>query len=274
VEEHPVTMASLVEFVRRRVSSGPLDRVEAARALAEDLNSDADELVGHFIDEARRDGQSWTAIGERLGVSKQAARQRFGEAAGLRTIGGLRLMPRLQTCLEAAEREAMNDGSPEIGTQHQLIGLFQEGVASATLEKLGLRVDAVRATAHDLFPPADPSGQSPPSSAEAREGLDRAARLASRARCNYVGTEHLLFAIALDPGSRARRVLTRLDANLAEIKKELACFVEGPKKRRRGRVRERPSAPRSAAEEGVVPRLVRHSASHDLSNRGPSTLRC
>lgn len=129
----------------------------------------------------------------------------------------------------------MSDGSTEVGTHHQLIGLFREGVAGATLEKLGVRVGAVRAAAHDLFPPADPTSERPPNSVEARESIDRAARIAHRASCDYLGTEHLLYAIAFDRGSRARRVLARLDVDLGQLKKEWGCFVEGPTRRRRRR---------------------------------------
>ena len=232
MEDYPVTVSTLVEFVRRRGPADPLGRLETALGLGKDLTSVADDLVGHFIGEARREGRSWTAIGERLGVSKQAARQRFGAPAGPRSVAGLPVMPRLENCLEAAESEAMSDGSPEVGTHHQLIGLFREGVAGATLEKLGVGVDDVRAAAHELFPPSDPGGTPPPNSVEARQSLERAARMARKPGCDYLGTEHLLYAIAFDPGSRARRVLARLDLDLAELKKELACFVDGPKKRR------------------------------------------
>jgi hypothetical protein len=44
-----------------------------------------------------------------------------------------------------------------------------------------------------------------------------------------VGTEHLLAALALDPGSRARRVLSDLGVSIAAIKKELDGHV-GPGK--------------------------------------------
>lgn len=235
MDDPTAKMGALVELVRRRALAAPLDRVEAAVAFGEDLTTTADELVGHFIDEARRDGYSWTAIGERLGVSKQAARQRFGEPGAIRTLEGLRLMPRLHTCLDAARHAAMTDGSPEVGTHHQLLGLFHEGVAAAALDKLGVTVDAARAAAHALFPPAPPSAVPPPNSIEARDSLERAARLARRAGCDYLGTEHLLYAIAFDAGSRARRVLNHLNVNLAELKAELTCFVEGTTKKRRRR---------------------------------------
>jgi ATP-dependent Clp protease ATP-binding subunit ClpA len=40
-----------------------------------------------------------------------------------------------------------------------------------------------------------------------------------------VGTEHLLLALAMDPGSRARRVLADLGTDIAQVKNELACYV-------------------------------------------------
>jgi ATP-dependent Clp protease ATP-binding subunit ClpA len=53
-----------------------------------------------------------------------------------------------------------------------------------------------------------------------------------------VGTEHLLLVLALDPGSRGRRVLTHLGTDIAAIKKELARYVTGnPRRARRRRAR-------------------------------------
>ena len=218
-------VAGLADAVRGRAPGTPLDRIEAARAVSEELTSGADELVGLFVAEARRAGCSWTEIGQRIGVSKQAARQRFAQP--LAADGAvLERKPRLLACLEAAGREAAADGAAEVGTHHQLIGLFHEGVAAAILERLGVRADAVRAAARELFP-ADgpPARRPPPQSAEA---------LARRGGCGYVGTEHLLGALALDPGSRARRVLVSLKVSIPAIKKELECYIS-PRQRRRRR---------------------------------------
>src|SRR5262249_21778780 len=55
----------------------PLNRIEAALVVSAELIAGADELVGYFVAEARRSGCSWTEIGQQIGVSKQAARQRF-----------------------------------------------------------------------------------------------------------------------------------------------------------------------------------------------------
>lgn len=210
-------------------------------AAGEELASGGDELIGRFVAEARDVGCSWTEIGTRLGVSKQAARQRFtrpaAPAAAVLAPGG-RLKPkdRLLACLEAAGREAADDGASETGTHHLLIGLFEEGVAAAILEKLGVRADAVRAAARELFPGAgQPAQVPPPESAEARDAIRGAEALARRGGCGYVGTEHLLGALALDPGSRARRVLISLKVSIPAIKKELECYISPDRQRRRKR---------------------------------------
>jgi len=228
---------ALADAVRRRAAGSPLDRVEAALAVGAELASAADELTGHFVDEARGAGCSWTEIGQRMGVSKQAARQRFAPRPHPGVAGDLEWRPRLLACLRAAGREASADGAAEVSTHHQLLGLFEEGVAAAVLEKLGIRAAAARAAARELFPGSgQPGNKPPPESAEARQAVQAAADLARRAGRGYVGTEHLLCVLALDPGSRARRVLGQLGADIAAIKKELACYTGiGERRRRRGK---------------------------------------
>ena len=232
-----VRLPDLVRAVEHRAGSLPLDRVEAALGISEELASGADELIGHFVAEARQAGCSWTQIGERIGVSKQAARQRFTLMPALASSGRPERQPRLVACLEAAAREASADGAAEIGTHHQLLGLYQEGVAAAILEKLGVRADGVRQAARAMFPGGgEPGQQPPPESAEARTAVEGAASLARRAGLPYVGPEHLLGALALDPGSRARRVLGHLDVSIPAIKKELECYISpGRQRRRRGK---------------------------------------
>ena len=234
-----VNAAKLVDAVRQQAPGGPLDRVEAALTVSEELASCADELIGQFVEEARRAGCSWTEIGQRIGVSKQAARQRFGDPrrpAPMTWTG--RLSASGGGCLEAARREAAADGAAEVGTHHQLIGLFHEGVAAAVLEELGVRADAVRAAARELFPGGGgglPGGRPPQESAEAREAVRRAAVIAQQAGRGDVGSEDLLAALVLDPGSRARRVLSHLGVSIAAIKKGLDGYVGPGKQRRRKR---------------------------------------
>src|SRR6266566_4107855 len=191
-----LSLPDLVRAVRQRAGAEPLDRVEAALRIGEELASGADDLIGHFVTEARDAGYSWTQIGARIGVSKQAARQRFTTPPAPARLAGLEQQPRLAACLAAAAREAAADGAAEIGTHHQLLGLYQEGGAA----------------------------------------VEGAAALARRAGLDQVGPAQLLGALALDPGSRARRVLGHLGASIPAIKKELECYISpGKQRRRRGR---------------------------------------
>jgi hypothetical protein len=50
--------------------------IEAAQAAADA----AKETLHHWVEAARRAGMSWTEVGRLLGISKQAAQQRFGSA--------------------------------------------------------------------------------------------------------------------------------------------------------------------------------------------------
>ena len=225
-----------------RAAAQPLDRIEAAAALRGSLDADADRVMDRFVALARDEGISWTAIGGRLGVSKQAARQRFASRV---EAFEPQLQPRLRACLAQARREAEAEGSDQVQTQHLLAGLLAEGVAAAILEKLGLTAAHIRKASHHLFgPPGAPSPHAPGFSAEATSALETATHLAwangRDLRRQFVGTEHLLAALTFDTGSRARRVLNELNKDAAaDIKRELACYLDpNPHgRRRRGKFR-------------------------------------
>jgi hypothetical protein len=220
----------LVEQVRRRAGTAdPAGLLDAAVAISTAQAADADRLLDHFVAHARSSGASWTDIGARLGVSKQAARQRFADTA---PTGAVPYPDRLHACLDQAREYARADGAAEVGAQHLLAGLLTEGVAAAILERLGVHADTIRDASHRLFgPPTDtPGGQSPPLSAEATCALDAAAHNAAmsasaRGEQPEVRTEHLLAVLALDPGSRARRVLNDLGVDIAAVKRELQCYI-------------------------------------------------
>lgn len=219
--------------------------MDAAIAVSQEATKLAEELLDHFMREARAADLSWTRIGERFGVSKQAARMRFAERVNALVADDEdpELRPRLVTCLERAGQEAR--GSAEVGTHHLLIGLMEEGVAAAVLERLGVRVEAMRTATVSLFGEPGPAGeQTPPHSEEARCALQGARKIAcQRGNGAFVGTEHLLFVLATDPGSRARRVLNELGVDVAAIKRELGPIAP-PRRvsltgRRRRQARER-----------------------------------
>jgi len=217
---------------QRAATADPAGLLAAAAAISAERAADADRLLDHFVAHARGAGMSWTDIGARLGVSKQAVRQRFaGTVPTAVPPFAARTEARLQACLNQAGEYARADGAAEIGSQHLLAGLLADGVAAAILERLGLQIPAVRDASHRLFGlPDRPGTDIPPMSPEATCALDAAAHSAAtntsnRSQPPQVRTEHLLAVLALDPGSHARRVLNDLGVDIAAIKRELQCYI-------------------------------------------------
>jgi hypothetical protein len=234
--DSPTGFDQLVAQVRNRAATAATADaaalLDAAAAVSADHAATADRLLDHFVAHARGAGMSWTDVGARLGVSKQAARQRFADRFPVGVLPfAAPAAPRLQTCLDRAGREARTDGADEVGTHHLLAGLLAEGVAAAILERVGASAEAIRAASQRLFgPPAGVAGdETPPMSAEAVCALDAAAHSAAANASDSappeVRTEHLLAALALDPGSRARRVLNDLGVDIAAVKRELQCYI-------------------------------------------------
>ncbi len=73
---NPVRLDDLIEAIKK-VHTDALDQLTDAVLAADHLGDVADHLIGHFVDQARRSGASWTDIGRSMGVTKQAAQKRF-----------------------------------------------------------------------------------------------------------------------------------------------------------------------------------------------------
>jgi hypothetical protein len=238
------TQALIDAVAERAGSQDPLVLLEAAVTFAGLAGRAADGMVDHYVAGARGAGLSWTVVGDRLGVSKQAARQRFSprlELGGGPATEPAPLAPRLVACIEAARAAAEADGSVP-GTQHLLLGLLHVGVAANVLDGLGVTRDKVREAAARLFEPAGGDGRPRVvGDGEAEAAVAGARRFAAGRGQNVTRTEHLLFVLALDPGSSARRVLADLGVDPARVKRALNDVIPPPPRaRRRGR---RPGKP-------------------------------
>jgi hypothetical protein len=211
-----VRLDDLIEHVRAKHPDGdPLVHLSDAVLVGEQLGEVADHLVGHFVDQARRAGASWTDIGRSMGVSKQAAQQRFVPRASteLPDPGNWsRFTDRSRQAVAQAQEQARLSGHPEVGTEHLLLGLLadSDSFASRAIAAQGAPLAGVRdAVVAQLGRGEAGPAEHIPFSAGARKVLALTVREALRLGHNYVGTEHILLAL-FRGDARVTAVLTGL----------------------------------------------------------------
>lgn len=192
--DYPVRLDDLINAIRK-VHGDALDQLVDAVLAAEHLGELADHLIGHFVDQARRSGASWTEIGRAMGVSKQAAQKRFVPKVEP-TVGFERFTPRARNAVVAAQNTAHAAGNDEIQPGHLLLGLLEDrqSLAVKLLVHRSVDIDALR-DAVSLPPRAAQTPALIPFSGQARKVLDLTFREALRLGHNYVGTEHVLLAL-------------------------------------------------------------------------------
>lgn len=207
---NPVRLDDLIDALKK-VHSDVLDQLSGAVVAADHLGDVADHLIGHFVDQARRSGASWTDIGKSMGVTKQAAQKRFvptkpGEPADLDASEGFsRFTERAKNVVMAAQNEAHAAGNDEIRPEHLILGLLSEpnGLGAAAILAQGAALETVRQAVAATLPPA--AEQVPalvPFDARSKKALELTYREALRMGHSYIGTEHILLALLeLDDGT-------------------------------------------------------------------------
>lgn len=182
----------------------PLDRLSGAVVLGEHLGEVADALIGHFVDQARRAGASWSEIGQSMGVTKQAAQKRFVArgAAGAPPLdpsqGFSRFTEDARAVVLAAQEHAREAGNDSIAVTHLALGLVAdpESTAARVIAAQGVSLDDVRRTASAALPPAGASTpELIPFDAHARAALEQTFAEAGRLGAQVVGSEHILLAV-------------------------------------------------------------------------------
>ncbi|MFI6408740.1 Clp protease N-terminal domain-containing protein [Streptomyces sp. NPDC050548] len=185
----------------KKVHPAPLDQLQDAVIAADHLGDVADHLIGHFVDQARRSGASWTDIGRSMGVTRQAAQKRFvaKESADLDLSQGFsRYTVRARNVVMAAHNEAIAARNPEGRPEHLVLGLLAEpdALAGKAITAQGVPLDAVRQAATAALPPAaDEVPDLVPYGPDAKKVLELTFREALRLGHNYIGTEHILLAL-------------------------------------------------------------------------------
>jgi hypothetical protein len=200
---YPVRLDDLITAIKK-VHEDPLEQLIDAVLAAEALGEVADHLIGHFVDQARRSGASWTDIGKSMGVTKQAAQKRFVPKAGPfakadpidPNEGFSRFTPRARSVVVESQNKAHAAANDEIQPAHLLLALFNDPDSLAARLLAGQGVDADTVSAAVALPPAaDDMPALIPFSGAARKVLELTFREALRLGHNYIGTEHILLAL-------------------------------------------------------------------------------
>jgi hypothetical protein len=228
---NPVRLDDLIEAIKK-VHSDALDQLSDAVIAADHLGDVADHLIGHFVDQARRSGASWTDIGGSMGVTKQAAQKRFvpkgpSEPSDLDPSQGFtRFTERARNVVMAAQNEARAADNDEIHPEHLVLGLLSEpdALAPRLIVAQGVPLDSVRQTVTATLPPAaDQVPELIPYGSRTKKALELTFREALRMGHNYIGTEHILLALLeLEDGTG---VLTGLGVDKATTEANLTAAL-------------------------------------------------
>ena len=216
MDQQPVRLDDLISYVKSQDGTA-LDHVSAAMRVSEHVGELADHVIGHFVDQARKAGASWTEIGQSMGVTKQAAQKRFvpkaadwpvppDEAGWQAALTEAfrdpfsRFTPRAKQAISAAAEEARERRHDHVLPGHIALGLLHEpeGLAAKGIEALGVPLDSARNALAGALPAAmadEPVTGQMPFSPQAKKMLHMTVREALKLGHNYIGTEHLLLSV-------------------------------------------------------------------------------
>jgi hypothetical protein len=234
--EGPVDLKDLIRAVQdKTLACTELERIDVAVRYGEVLKSLGDDLIGHFVEEARKTGASWSQIGERLGVSKQAAHQRhiqrgpklFGRRR--RSSGEtffVRFSEEARAVVARAQDEARSLKHNYVGNEHLLLALTKDGgVAEGLLRDVGVTSAGARAQIELMVGEGreTPSGRIPftPRSKRALQ-LARGA-----AGSGQIETGHVLFGILEVPDGAGAEILDALGVSRDELRRRTEASLGG-----------------------------------------------
>ena len=243
--EFPTSIATLIRYVEQlHPDDAPLDYVAAALAVSSQLTEQADDLLGHFVNRARRAGHSWTEIGSRMGVSKQAVRKRFiPRWDGSDPIPQSKMYSRFtlyaRRTMLVANAMALHAGETRVDAKSMAAALLSEpdGLAARIIADLGISKEKMHAALGTSaqtcdIDPTVANLQGLNLTDDAAAALESTHTATLRLGHNYIGTEHLLLGIvsADSPTANTLRTLglsaavvePAINDEIARIRSEVA----------------------------------------------------
>jgi ATP-dependent Clp protease ATP-binding subunit ClpA len=214
----PVRLDDLITAITSNHTDA-LDQLTDAVLLAEHIGEVADHLIGHFVDQARRSGASWTDIGRSMGVTKQAAQKRFvGKPDADPSQGFSKFSLPARTAVVASMSEAKRAGNAEMIPAHLVLGLLgTDGTATGCLRAQGIDPGEARDRVIATLPPrGDADPVLIPYDARAKKALELTFRAALRLGQEAVSSGHLLLGLLAEENGTGVLAALGVDAAAAE----------------------------------------------------------
>ncbi|WP_066375403.1 Clp protease N-terminal domain-containing protein [Herbidospora mongoliensis] len=202
-----------------------LEQLSGAVLMAEHMSDVADSLIGHFVDQARKSGASWTDIGRSMGVTKQAAQKRFVPKLDDPQQQFSRFTMRAKQAIFEAQRIAKESGHPEAGQDHLLAAILADadGLAVRAIVAVGIDLDTAREAANTaLAPAAEPLTGNSELAEDNKRLLELTFNEALRLGHNYIGTEHMVLALL----GADNAVLTGLGVTKDKFEEAVNAFLK------------------------------------------------
>ena len=229
-DRSPLELDELIRHVEAMTAvCTDLERLDVAVEQGDRLKRMADDLVDHFVQRARETGASWTQVGERLGVTKQAAHQRhfgrltlsLGRESRKRGRGPLeRFSAEAKEVVVAAQEESRGLRHNYLGVEHLLLALSRDRTVGPLLSAAGASRDAILAEVRrEVGEGTDSTSGAIPFTPRSKRSLELAGREAGRAE--RIRPAHLLLgALEMREGVGAA-VLDALGVSRADLRR--AC---------------------------------------------------
>ncbi|MER5206198.1 Clp protease N-terminal domain-containing protein [Streptomyces sp. NPDC002825] len=224
----PVRLDDLITAITENHTTA-LDQLSGAILLADHIGEVADHLIGHFVDQARRSGASWTDIGRSMGVTRQAAQKRFVGKPDAKPSNAFEKFSRpARSAIIGSMNEAKAAANAEIVPAHLLLGLLgTEGTAVGALRAQGIDLDRARDAAVAALPArSDADPVLTPYDSRAKKALELAARIALRLEQDSVSSGHVLLGLLEEENGAG--VLASLGVDAAAAERFVAEAVDEP----------------------------------------------
>ncbi len=230
IEQIRVSLDDLIKEVHALYPTPePLEQLAASVQIAATIGQVGDHLVSFFIDEARSAGESWGAIGERLGISRQAVQKRYAPpanaTAGKHPAIFEKMVKEGKRAVVHAQHQARRRQSGYIGTEHLLLAIVEEPdcAGARSLAACGAPPQVVAAAVNGRIgvPGGEPLPDLLPFTPKGKSVLEHALRESVRLGHDFVGTGHLALACVTVKDGMAAEILANLGVRYDDLRRSV-----------------------------------------------------